>query len=140
MWLDQLRDTLAAQLAGAATGILCVTQAGSLALPVWYHSAGLHITCLVPRWSDAAEALGQRQAALLIVPAPPDPRRWLRYQGAAAPAPRAAWAAPWPERLSDRQADERWLTVALTPQRIDLFDERRGWGARETLDLERADA
>lgn len=138
MWLDQLRDTLAAQLAGATTGILYADQAGSgAALPVWYQSADLCVSCLVPRWSDLADALArqQPQPAVLIVPALADPRRWLRYRGEAGLTAHSAWSGIWPERLTARQADERWLVVALTPQRIDLFDEQRGWGARETLDL-----
>jgi len=28
-----------------------------------------------------------------------------------------------------------YLVVRVTPERIDLFDERWGWGARETLKL-----
>ena len=31
--------------------------------------------------------------------------------------------------------DELYLVVRVTPRRIDLLDENRGWGARETLDL-----
>ena len=32
-------------------------------------------------------------------------------------------------------ADDRYVTVNLTPKRVDLIDESHGWGARETLDL-----
>ena len=76
----------------------------------------------------------KNRSTLLIVPAA-DPRRWLRYRGAPRPADQSAWVGPWPDHLTLRQADERWLVVALAPQRLDLFDERRGWGARETLDV-----
>jgi len=31
---------------------------------------------------------------------------------------------------------ELYLVIHVTPQRIDLFDESRGWGARETLELQ----
>jgi hypothetical protein len=135
MWIDQLRDLLIAHLGSANTGVLSVPVDGEVvALSVRYQSDGLAIYCLVPRWSEAADALGASRSTLLIIPAA-DPRRWLRYQGVSRPADQSAWAGPWPDHLTPRQADERWLVVALTPQRLDLFDERRGWGARETLDF-----
>jgi len=69
-------------------------------------------------------------------PASPDPERWLQYQGWSRLVSAAAWVSI-PGGLTPQQANERFLVVALTPQRLDLFDERRGWGARETLDLAR---
>jgi len=48
------------------------------------------------------------------------PLRWLQYLGTAC--------------IAD-SSDERYATIHIMPERIDLIDESRGWGARETLDL-----
>jgi len=139
MWLDQLHDVLAACLDGARAGLLSAPGTPSAApLPVRYQSSRLAVTCLVPRWSDLADALQQQPVAMLIVPAAPEPTCWLQYQGQARLVSLSAWAGPLPDALSPQRAGERYLVVALAPQRLDLFDERRGWGARETLDLVRA--
>jgi hypothetical protein len=46
--------------------------------------------------------------------------RWLQYRGIA--------------RIGD-STDERYVTIHITPQHIDLIDESRGWGARETYEI-----
>jgi hypothetical protein len=138
MWIDQLHDVLAAWLEGARTGLLCAAGTpGAAPLPVRYRSTQLAVTCLVPRWSELADALLQQPAAMLIVPAALDPTCWLQYQGQARLVSVSAWAGPLPDGLSPQHAHERYIVVALTPQQLDLFDERRGWGARETLDFVR---
>ncbi len=138
MWIDQLHDVLAVWLRGAHTGVLSVPGVPDVApLPVHYQSRQLAVTCLVPRWSDLAEALHHQPTALLIIPAAPDPECWLQYQGWSRLVSATAWVRIWPGGLTLQQANERFLVVALTPQRLDLFDERRGWGARETLDCAR---
>jgi len=46
--------------------------------------------------------------------------RWLQYRGTA--------------HIAD-STDERYATIHIVPERIDLIDEDRGWGVRETLDI-----
>jgi len=58
---------------------------------------------------------------------------WL--QGIARPVPAPDWAGLLPTWTSATPPDALYLVVRVTPQRIDLFDEGRGWGARETLEL-----
>ncbi|HEU5100937.1 MAG TPA: hypothetical protein VFU22_18045 [Roseiflexaceae bacterium] len=136
MWIDQLYDVLEACLSGSHAGLLSVPDIPGVApLPVHYQSRQLAVTCLIPRWSDLAEAL-QHQSTALIIPASPDPQCWLQYQGQVRLVSAAAWGSV-PGGLTAQQANERFLVVALIPQRLDLFDEQRGWGARETLDLAR---
>lgn len=132
MGIDRLHDQLAAYLASYNTGLLSVP--GAAPLPVRYRSRGLAVECLLPRWADLAYALSQQPAALLVVPAPLDITRWLQYQGDAQIVIVPDWSGLLP--TGDlQQAHERYLVVGLRPRRLDLFDGRRGWGARETLDL-----
>jgi len=49
-----------------------------------------------------------------------NPLRWLQYHGTA--------------HITD-STDDRYATIHIVPQRIDLVDENRGWGMRETLDI-----
>ena len=138
MWIDQLHDVLEACLRGSHAGLLSVPGIPDVApLPVHYQSRQLAVTCLIPRWSDLAQALHRQPTVLLLIPASPDPERWLQYQGQSRLVSAAAWVSMLPGGLTPHQANERFLVVALTPQRLDLFDEQRGWGARETLDFAR---
>ncbi len=69
-----------------------------------------------------------------MVPAPLDIMRWLQYEGDAQIAIAPDWSGLLPASEL-QQAHEHYLVVGLRPRRLDLFDGRRGWGARETLDL-----
>jgi hypothetical protein len=133
MWIDQLSDQLAAYLACYNTGVL--SAAGAAPLPVRYRSRHLIVECLVPRWADLAYVVSEQPTMVLIVPAPADVARWLQYQGQAQIATAPDWSGWLPAGAAQQQAHAHYLVVELQPQRLDLFDQRRGWGARETLDL-----
>lgn len=120
--LDELRDRVIANLAQNAVCVLCTTgSCGAWAITAHYTNDGLELTCQVPRWADVLFHLAHDPHALVIViGSQHDPLCWLEYRGLA-----HLLAA----------SDDRYVTVYLTPNRIDLIDERRGWGVRETLDL-----
>jgi hypothetical protein len=133
MWIDQLRDQLAAYLASYNTGLLSV--AGAAPLPVRYRSRHLLIECLVPRWAELVAVLPLQPSTMLTIPAPCDVGRWLQCQGDAQIAAAPDWSGLLPAGSAQHQAHAHYLVVELQPSRLDLFDQRRGWGARETLDL-----
>ncbi len=121
--IDELRQRIAAYL---AQNQVCVISAsgrqGTWSVTAQFQNHGLKLACRVPRWSDVLYHLEQEPHALLIIPdCASDSARWLQYQGIA--------------RIDASAADDRYVTVHLTPERVDLIDESRGWGARETLDL-----
>jgi len=90
----------------------------------------------VPRWTDVAYHLEQDPHVLLIIQAcHASALRWLQVQGTAQPVAAPDWAELLPRRTSTAPPDELYLVFHVTSQRIDLFDESRGWGARETLEL-----
>jgi hypothetical protein len=142
--LDELRDQIASYLAHHRVCIISTAGAqGAWAMPVRYHSRGLEVDCLVPRWADVAYHLEQdpracpehsRRVMLVIPAANGNGLRWLQYQGTARPVAAPDWAELLPGWMSTAPPDELYLVIRMTPQRIDLFDESRGWGVRETLE------
>jgi hypothetical protein len=119
---------------------VCVISAagpdGARAMPARYRSAGLEVDCLLPRWADVAYHLEQDPRVVLVVhDTGAQGLRWLRCLGAAQPMERPDWDALLPAGAHIPAPAELYLVVRVTPRRIDLLDESRGWGARETLDL-----
>lgn len=141
---DKLRDQIAAYLAHHDVCIISTAGAqGAWAMPVRYRplpgtlgNHGLEVDCLVPRWADVAYHLEQDHHVLLIVQGcHASALHWLQVQGTARPVAAPDWAGLLPTWTSATPPDEVYLAVRVTPQRIELFDEGRGWGARETLEL-----
>lgn len=120
--IDKLRDQIIRELAAHSVGVLTLaTPAGPLAMPVRYQPRGLEVDCLLPRWSDVAYHLEQPGPVMLVVLVPPgDEQRWLRYEGVCQPP---------------AGTDDLYQAVTIRPVRIDLIDQRKGWGARETLEF-----
>ena len=118
--LDLLRETLIANLAAHTVCILSGSAPdGVWTQPVSYSSHELTLHCQLPRWADAAFYLEQPARVVVIIPAANDAEQWLQCLGTA--------------RIV--AGDHRYLTVEVVAQRLDLFDGRRGWGVRETLDV-----
>lgn len=141
--LDKLRDRIAAYL---STHRVCIVStqgtAGTSAVLARYRLVAdvgkgvLQVDCLLPRWADATYHLEQDSQVLLIIPdLQGDDLRWLQLQGAAQPVPASGWGESLSRGTSDVQLEDRYLAMRVTPQRIDLIDECRGWGINETLDL-----
>lgn len=135
MW-DQLRDEITVYLRAHAVGVLSTAGSeGAWAMPVRYRPSAerdLAVECLLPAWADVTYFLERDPRALLIVPeidAPP--LRWLQMQGTA----QTVASPSWDDFLPVPPLEGQYRVVRLTPRRFDLFDEGRGWGARETLDI-----
>ena len=135
--LDELRQQMIAYLAAHQTCILCCSaQEGSWAVPVVYHSQGVQLTCLLPRWVDATYYLELDPHALLIIPdgsAPP--MRWLQIRGLARLEPYNAGEAGGLAAFTVHAPANLYHLVSVTPQRADWVDESQGWGFLETLDF-----
>lgn len=136
--LDELRERMAAYLSKHQTCFLSTARAeGAWAMPVRYRSLGLEVDCLLPRWSDAAYHLEHDPTVMLVVLDTAAPMlAWLQCQGTAQPVERPDWEGLLPQgTLAIVPPDDLYLVVRVTPQRLELIDESRGWGVRETLDL-----
>jgi len=134
---DQLRERITAFLSQNRVGILSATGSGGIwTTPVRYRNYGLAVECLVPRWADVSYHLEQNpQVALVIVVANEDHDLcWLHYQGLAMVTGTSDWAELLPPKTPPALAHNLYQLVSLTPQRLDLIDEQRGWGIRDTLE------
>lgn len=120
--LDELRDRVISYLSQNRVCVIATSGSlGAWATPVQYENKGLELNCRLPRWSDAFFHIEQEPRVMVIVMhAQPAPLRWLQYRGIAC--------------VTDT-TNERYATIHIAPEHIDLIDESRGWGARETLDV-----
>ena len=141
--LDELRDRMASFLARYHVCVLSVNGSpGAWAMPVRYHplpEAGGHalvVECLLPHWADGLYYLEQNSQVMLVIwETDVEALRWLQMQGRAQPVRRPDWRR-WSLPRCSVPPEELYRVVQVTPRRIDLVDEGRGWGARETLELD----
>ena len=121
--IDELRERIAAFLSQNQVCVISTSGCqGPWSVTAQYQNRGLELDCRVPRWSDALYHLEQDPHVLVIIlDTQPDSTRWLQYYGVA--------------RIDSSAAADRYVAVHITPERVDLMDESRGWGARETLDV-----
>jgi hypothetical protein len=134
---DQLRERIITFLSQNRVGVLSATGSGGIwTIPVRYRNQGLAVECLVPRWADVSYHLEQNsQVALVIVVANKDHNLcWLHYQGLARVTITSHWTGLLPSQIPPALASDLYHLVSLTPQRLDLIDEKRGWGIRDTLE------
>ncbi|MBI2908262.1 MAG: hypothetical protein HYX92_11495 [Chloroflexi bacterium] len=138
--LNVVRERMRAHLLAHAVGVLSISGGqGSWATAVRYRVAGLELDCLVPRWADVAYHLEKNPSVMVVVLASalPNSRKplcWLEYRGTARPVRAPDWSGLLPNGANESLAGELYLVVRVSPKRLDLVDESRGWGARETLD------
>ena len=115
----------------------CVVSASGMAVP-WAMPAlcvnrDLIVECLLPGWADINYHIEQDPRVLLIIY--DSNVHWMQYWGKA-----CLMSAPDFSRLSSAASpgvrlEDRYVAIRVVPQRIDLIDESKGWGARETLDF-----
>lgn len=136
--LEWLRDRIGEFLAQHNYGVLATGGSGDIhATVIRYHSQGINIECLLPRWTDVAYHLQQNPLVVLIVHDLEIPRmRWLSCIGEAYSVEKPDWTTWAPLPIPPSQAAELFLIARILPHRFDLMDESRGWGTRETLELE----
>ena len=135
--LYELRQKMSNYLATHQTCILCgASQEGNWAIPVIYHSQEVQVTCLLPRWADAAYYLEQDQCVLLIVPdSTTPPLRWLQIRGLARLEPYSVGEAGRLAEFVVQTPASLYHLVIVTPQRMDWVDESQRWGILDTLDV-----
>ncbi len=120
--LDELRDRVTSFLSRNHICVICTSGSlGAWAVLAQYDNAGLILNCHLPRWSDAAFYLEQEPHVIVIIlDVKSEQLQRLQYRGIA--------------QVTD-STDDRFVTVHITPKRIDLVDESKGWGAFETLEM-----
>lgn len=134
--MDELRDRIATYLSSHRVCVISTTAThGTWAIPAWYRSCALQVECVFPRWSDVTYYLTQNPRVLLLILDLELPGlRWLEYRGAAELVTAPDWENLLPDSQLGIQPQARYVAARVKPERIDLIDESRGWGLRETLD------
>ncbi len=142
--LDALFDRMVAFLNRHHRCVLSVNGLpGAWAMPVRYRLAtavarrALAVECLLPCWADGLYYLERNPHVMLVVrDTPASELRWLQMQGRAQLLPHPDWHE-W--RLPNSRAatpGDLYRVVRVVLHRLDLVDEGRGWGVRETLELD----
>ena len=135
--LDQLRDQFFSSISQSRWCILCTGgPSGFGVIPAWKSSQEFELVCLLPRWADALYHIEQDPHVIVVfLDIQVNELRWLEYRGTARRVQRADWSGYGPSDKPWIRPDERYEAIAISPERIDLIDESKGWGMRETLDF-----
>jgi hypothetical protein len=142
--LNILRERMRALLLGNRVGVLSISGGdGTWAMPVRYRADDLEVDCLVPGWSDIAYHVEQCPDVLLVVmsvfsSSPEESLCWLQFAGKAERVVDPRWDDLLPQGTPQALAAELYRVIRVTPKRMDLLDESRGWGMRETLEVDDA--
>ncbi|MGE5138200.1 MAG: pyridoxamine 5'-phosphate oxidase family protein [Rudaea sp.] len=132
--LEELRDRMAAYLSQHNVCVISTRgTAGAWAVPAVYRSRDLVMDCLLPRWADAGYHIEQDPQVLLIIC--DSSLRWMQYRGTAHFIPAPNWVGLQSVMTAGGLTDDRYVAIRVKPERIDLVDESKEWGARETLDF-----
>ncbi len=135
--LERLRDRIGGFLAAHQVGVLGATgPEGARAAVVRYRHQNLEVECLVPRWCDVAYALQRDpRVSFVVQDSAASGTRWLHCLGLARVVEQPNWTVWQPLPVPPAHAAHLYLVVHVTPCRIDLLDERLGWGGRETWEV-----
>ena len=134
MLLEELRGRITTYL--SKHGVCVVSTSGTVgiwAMPALCVNRDLIVECLLPGWADISYYIEQDPRVLLIIY--DSNVQWMQYWGMARLMPAQDWGSLLSAAVSGVRLDERYEAISIVPQRIDLFDESKGWGARETLDF-----
>jgi len=118
--LDELRNKVVSYLSQNRVCVIATSGSlGAWAISTQYENSGLELDCRLPRWSDTLFHI-EREPRVMAIIQDANPLRWLQYRGTA--------------HITD-STDDRYATIHIVPDRIDLIDENCGWGVCETLDI-----
>lgn len=118
---------------GTQSAVLAV---GQIALAVRFRVRDGAVECRVPTWTGVGDLLTEPTDALLVTHTDAGAHlEWLFVRGPAEVVAEPDWdglLVPGTERFGP---SELYQLIRIRPRRIELIDERRGWGFRETIDL-----
>lgn len=105
------------------------------ALPVRFRVCGQIVECSVPTWSEVGELLEKiEEVTLVAIKKSGSELRWVFLRGAAVIVKNQDWECLVPPERSLVDPEDLYQLLRINPSRIELFDEQRGWGYRETAD------
>jgi hypothetical protein len=107
----------------------------SYSLPVRFRFRGSTVECRVPTWVGSGDRLRVSTEVTFVAAQETEfGLSWVFARGPAALVPNPDW-----EGLGCADGNSRFTDLyellRIEPKRLEFFDERRGWGFRETFDL-----
>lgn len=106
------------------------------ALPVHFRICRSNVECSVPSWcgiSDLPEKI--EEVMLIFIKNLKTDLSWTFLRGTGKIIKNQDWEGLLPSEHSLVDPEDLYHLLCIEPKRIELFDEARGWGFRETTDF-----
>ena len=106
------------------------------ALPVRFLVRGSVVECPVPTWSGVGDLLEKMEEVTLVAVQNSDTYlRWFFLRGTGTVIKDPDWEGLLPPQHGRGDPGDLYQLLRIEPNRMELFDEQRGWGFRETADF-----
>jgi hypothetical protein len=131
--MSNILTTQMLETIGARHAILGVA---GYALPVRFRVRGSIVECCVPTWSGISDLLEKSvEVTLVALKNSENNLRWIFLRGAGSVIKNQDWGGIVPSESSLVDPGDLYQLLRIEPKRMELFDEQRGWGFRETSDF-----
>ncbi len=131
--MSNIFDTDLLKFMGAQFVILGLAD---YALPVRFRVRGTIVECQVPTWSGVSDLIEKKKEVTLVAVQFFETNLcWLFLRGEGSIIKNPDWEGFVPLQSSWVEPDDLYLLLRIVPKRIEIFDEQRGWGFRETTDF-----
>lgn len=105
-------------------------------LPVPFRVCRQTVECRVPTWSGVADLLETtRQVTLVVVQNSENGLRWVFLRGLGKVIKDPDWEGFGPLQIGWTNIGDLYQLLRIEPKHMELFDEQKGWGYRETADF-----
>ncbi len=105
-------------------------------LPVPFRVRGQSVECRVPTWSGVVDLLEiSRQVTLVVVQNSESGLRWVFLRGLGNVIKDPSWEDFGPLQTGGVNMGDLYELLRIEPEHMELFDEQKGWGFRETVDF-----
>jgi hypothetical protein len=106
------------------------------ALPVRFRICGSIVECGVPMWSGISDLLEKTKEVTMVAVKNSEPNLcWLFIRGLGSVIKNQDWEGLIPQERNLIEPGDLYQLLRIEPRRMELFDEQRGWGFRETADF-----
>ncbi len=105
-------------------------------LLVRFRVCGEIVECSIPTWSGLSDLPEKIVEVTLVVIKNSDANlNWIFLRGTGSIIENHGWGALFPSEHGVVDPEDLYHLLRIDPKRMELFDEKKGWGFRETVDL-----
>lgn len=113
-----------------------ILGAADYSLPVYFRVSGPVVECRVPTWSGIGDLLEKKREVMMVAVQNFEPKlRWLFLKGAGSIVKDPDWDQLVSSQSDRVEMEDLYQLLRIEPTRMEIFDEQRGWGYRETADF-----